>query len=205
MEKRCRVLVVDDEYTTLQMITEALKAKYDLVVAQDGGEAIRKCHEEKPDLILMDVMMPNMDGYEACKAIKSEQEFADLPIIFLTMADKIENQRLGLEVGGIDYLIKPVNLVLLSMRVANHLEMKKKADLVKAQRDLLAVQKAKLETALERIKCLEGIIPICMYCKSIRNDQDCWQRLEEYIETHTDARFSHGICDSCKEEHFPSP
>ncbi|SHI57707.1 Response regulator receiver domain-containing protein [Malonomonas rubra DSM 5091] len=201
MDKRSRLLIVDDEYTTLQMVTETLKTDYDVIIAQDGNEAVRKCREEEPDLILMDVMMPNKDGYEACWEIKSDPQFSDLPVIFLTAADDLKNEIQGLEAGGIDYLTKPVNLVLLSMRVANHLEMKKKADLVKAQRDLLQVQKLKLEAALERIKTLEGIIPICQYCKSIRNDQDSWQRLEEYIESNTDARFSHGICDTCKEEH----
>ena len=200
---KCRILIVDDEAEKRQLLIDALDKVYDLEIAQDGNEAIQQCHKWEPDLILMDVIMPDMNGYDACRAIKSVNRFADLPIIFLTGADNPESEVLGLKVGGIDYLTKPVDPILLSMRIANHLEMKKKNDLVKQQRDLLATQKAELEEALARIKSLEGIIPICMYCKNIRNAEETWERLEEYIEKHSDARFSHGLCHDCKEIHFP--
>lgn len=197
MDEKSRILVVDDEITTLTMVAESLKKEnFDILIAHNGRQAIAACLQEKPDLVLMDVMMPEMNGYQACREIKKHVELADLPIIFLTSADTFADEQEGLEAGAIDYLAKPVNLTLLKMRVRNHLEMKKKNDLVKQQ-------KAELEAALARIKRLEGIIPICMYCKSIRNDKNSWERLEEYFEKHSDARFSHGICDKCKEIHFP--
>ena len=197
MGEQNRILVVEDEFTTLKMVTESLKKNFTVFTALNGREAIRVCQAEKPDIILMDVMMPEMNGYEACREIKGQPEFADLPIIFLTSADSFTDEQEGLEAGAIDYLAKPVNLTLLKIRVKNHLELKKKNDLVKAQ-------KAELEEALSRIKRLEGIIPICMYCKSIRNDKNSWEQLEQYFEKHSDARFSHGICDKCKAIHFPS-
>lgn len=198
MSEKNRILVVEDEITTLKMVTESLKKEnYAISIAKNGKEAIMTCRQEKPDLILMDVMMPEMNGYQACREIKEQAEFADLPIIFLTSADTFADEQEGLEAGAIDYLAKPVNLTLLKMRVSNHLEMKRKNDLVKAQ-------KAELEEALTRIKRLEGIITICMYCKSIRNDKNSWERLEQYFEKHSDARFSHGICDDCKALYFPS-
>ncbi len=197
MNRKSRILVVDDEVTTLQIVTETLNKSFDVIIAHNGREAVATCLAEKPDLILMDVMMPEMDGFHACREIKKLPEFADLPIIFLTIAGSFAKEQEGLEAGAIDYLTKPVNLTLLKMRVNNHLEIKRKNDLLKAQ-------KAELEEALARIKKLEGIIPICMYCKNIRNDKNSWERLEQYFEKHSDARFSHGICDKCKEAHFPS-
>lgn len=203
MDKRYRILLVEDEATTVRIISESLKDDYDIDTAQTGDEAINQCQKHKPDLILMDVIMPGMNGYQACSTIKQNNELADIPVIFLTVADAPESEMKGLQSGGIDYLTKPVNLILLKLRVSNHLELKRKNDLLKQQRDLLEKQKAELEAALERIKCLEGTIPICMYCKNIRNDDNSWERLEEYIESHSDARFSHGICDACKKIHFP--
>ncbi|MDD2309393.1 MAG: hypothetical protein PHH91_07390 [Desulfuromonadaceae bacterium] len=84
-----------------------------------------------------------------------------------------------------------------------YIELKKRSDLVREQRDLLAHKNEELEEALARVKQLEGIIPICMYCKSIRNDSDSWQQLEAYISDHTEALFNHGICPTCLVQHFP--
>lgn len=203
MNKKSCILIVDDDPITTRILSVSLKNDYEIVCAENGNEAIKRCKEVKPDLILMDVMMPLMNGYDACKAIKNNCDFNDVPIIFLTSEDNPEKERQGLEAGGIDYLTKPIDMTLLRIRVSNHLEMKKKSDLLKKQRDMLAAQKTELEAALIRIKRLEGIIPICMYCKSIRNDENSWERMEEYIERHSDTRFSHGICDTCKADHFP--
>ena len=91
------------------------------------------------------------------------------------------------------YLKKPVNVDLLKLRVRNHIELKRRSDIVKEQRD-------QLEAALARVKQLEGIIPICMYCKKIRDDQQSWHQLERYISEHSEAVFSHGMCSACAEE-----
>ena len=101
------------------------------------------------------------------------------------------------------YVIKPVNVELLKLRISNHLELKRQNDLIREQRDLLASQKSELEAAFDRIKRLEGIIPICMHCKSIRKDDASWVVLEKYIMDHSDAYFSHGICPGCLAKHYP--
>lgn len=84
----------------------------------------------------------------------------------------------------------------------NHIELKKRNELVREQRDLLARQKEELEAALARVKQLEGLIPICMYCKKIRDDNQSWQQLEKYITEHSEAQFSHGMCPECFEKHM---
>jgi len=193
MNKRYRILAVDDEPINIQLMAGALNGEYDLLTALNGQGAIDMLKEHKPDLILLDVMMPDITGFEVCKIIKADERFADIPIIFLTALDTQEGQLQGLELGGIDYLTKPINFKLLRLRVRNHIVLKE-------QRDLLVRQKEELEAALARVRQLEGIIPICMYCKKIRDDQQSWHQLETYISNHSEALFSHGICPQCYEE-----
>jgi DNA-binding response OmpR family regulator len=193
MNEQFKILVVDDESINLQLVTSALKGEYTLFVAENGHEAIDLIGKHNPDLILLDVMMPELNGFEVCTIIKSDERYADIPVIFLTALDSHEAVLQGLELGAIDYLIKPFNIGMLKLRVRNHLALK-------AQRDLLKLQNKELEEALARVKQLEGIIPICMYCKRIRDDQSSWQQLEEYISEHSEAHFSHGICPHCVEE-----
>ena len=181
-------------------MTAALKDEYDVLSGLNGHDAIDHLDAFKPDLILLDVMMPDITGFEVCKTIKADERFADIPVIFLTAMDSQDGQLQGLELGGIDYLTKPINFTLLKLRVRNHIALKERNDLVKEQRDLLARQKAELEAALARVKQLEGIIPICMYCKKIRDDQQNWHQLETYISNHSEVLFSHGMCPHCAEE-----
>ncbi|HIJ87753.1 MAG TPA: response regulator [Desulfuromonadales bacterium] len=193
MSDRHTILVVDDDPSNIKVITAALKDEFDIVSALNGHDAIDQLKAHRPDLILLDVMMPDMSGFDVCCIIKSDVGFADIPVIFLTAVDTQEGELQGLEVGGIDYLTKPVNLALLKLRVRNHLLLKK-------QQDLLKQKNAELEAALERVKQLEGIIPICSYCKKIRDDQQTWQQLETYISNHSEAVFSHGMCPECATE-----
>ncbi len=200
MSERPRILVVDDDPVNLQVIASALKNEYDIFTVLNGYDAISQLRKHTPDLILLDVMMPELTGFDLCAIIKSDTAFAEIPVIFLTSLDNEAAELRGFELGGIDYLAKPVNLVLLKLRVRNHIALKERNDLVRIQRDLLAEQKEELEAALARTRRLEGIIPICAYCKKIRDDQNSWNQFEQYITDHSDALFSHGICPECAEE-----
>lgn len=202
-DKRYTVLIVDDEPLNIRLLEGFLKEEYDVFATLDGFDAIRLVKERMPDLVLLDVMMPGINGFDVCRAIKSDEIFAAIPVIFLTAIETIEAEAEGLECGGIDFLTKPVNSKLLKLRVRNHLELKRQNDLIREQRDLLTHQNEELESSLARIKRLEGIIPICMHCKGIRSDADSWQRLEQYLSEHSDAIFSHGICPSCIAKHYP--
>ncbi|MBV5340227.1 MAG: response regulator [Deltaproteobacteria bacterium] len=203
MSNRSTILIVDDEPVNIQILTGALKSEYNIIKAFNGCDAIALVKEHHPDLVVLDVMMPCLDGFEVCRIIKSDEAFVDTPVIFLTGMDTPEGEIQGLGLGGIDYLAKPVNLDLLRLRVRNYIELKKRSDLVREQRDLLARKNEELEAVLARVKQLEGVIPICMHCKSIRNDSDSWQQLEAYISDHTDALFSHGICPTCLAQYYP--
>jgi len=197
--RRARILIVDDEAANIQVLVSALQAEYDIDTACCGHEAISKLRQHMPDLILLDVIMPGMNGLEVCSIIKSDEEFAHIPVIFQTAVEGIEGEVKGLKAGGIDYLTKPVNIKLVRLRVFNHIELMRRNDVIRKQRDLLVSQKEELEATLARVKRLEGIIPICMHCKAVRSDDDAWHRLEEYISENSDAQFSHGICPKCFE------
>lgn len=104
------VLVVDDTPINIKIITAALKDEFTIFSALNGHDAIGLLKEHRPDLILLDVMMPGIDGFDVCKLIKADEQYADIPVIFLTAMDGQEGTFRGLELGGIDYLTKPVNL-----------------------------------------------------------------------------------------------
>jgi DNA-binding response OmpR family regulator len=196
-------MIVDDEPINLRVLEKALLDKYEIFTAHNGYDAIRLVKEKFPDLIILDVMMPDISGFDVCKIIKNDEKFADIPVLFLTAMDTLAGEVMGLELGGTDYLTKPVNHDLLRLRVRNHIEFKRRNDLVREQRDLLTIRTQELEASLARVKLLEGIIPICMYCKCIRNDDASWQALDVYIMQHSDALFSHGICPTCRSQYYP--
>jgi DNA-binding response OmpR family regulator len=198
-----KILLVDDEPVNIQLLKGALSGDYEIFSSLNGFNAIDQIKSLMPDLILLDVMMPEMNGFDVCRVLKSDEACSAIPVIFLTAMDTIDGEAQGLGAGGIDFLTKPVNLNLLKLRIRNHLELKHRNDVIREQRDLLARQKEELEAACGRIKRLEGIIPICMHCKSIRIDRDSWQRLEQYITEHSDALFSHGICPDCIAKYYP--
>ena len=195
-----KILIVDDEPVNVAVLANALKGSYAICTAQNGYEAIRMVKEEKPDLVLLDIMMPELDGLQVCRLLRAEEAYADIPIIFVTAMDSAEGEAQGLELGAVDYITKPVNLKLAKLRIRNQIELKRQQNIVKEQNALLTQQKQALEATLGRIKRLEGLISICMYCKKMRTGDNAWQQLEQYIGEHSDAVFSHGLCPECFEQ-----
>lgn len=117
----CIVLVVDDTEANIDMLVEALGDDYEVMVAMDGEDALEMVEEEPPDLILMDIMMPGMDGFEACEKLKSDPATSGIPVIFLTgMTDQADKDR-GMKLGAIDYIFKPFDLPDVQERVKTHL------------------------------------------------------------------------------------
>uniref|UniRef100_C6E1J5 Response regulator receiver protein n=1 Tax=Geobacter sp. (strain M21) TaxID=443144 RepID=C6E1J5_GEOSM len=204
MTRASRILIVDDEPINLRLVSVSLGNDYEVVTALNGHEAISRLKEQQIDLILLDVMMPDISGFDVCKIIQANPDFIDIPVIFLTAMDTPQGARQGLAVGAIDYLTKPVDLELLKLRVRNLVSLKQRTDLVREQRDLLARQKEELEAALARVRLLEGVIPICMFCKKIKDDQESWRQLEDYVSQHSEVMFSHSACPECFEKEMNS-
>lgn len=124
------ILLVDDAPTNIQMLNETLKDGYHLFFATNGKDALRIATESLPDLILLDVIMPEMDGYEVCRALKADPSLRNIPIIFITAMNQQEDEAIGLELGAVDYITKPFNPTIVRLRIRNQIELKRQRDLL---------------------------------------------------------------------------
>jgi len=131
-------------------MTSALWEEYEIITSQNGSDAISQLKVHLPDLIILDVMMPDLNGVEICTIIKSDASFVDTPVIFLTALDSLDGALAGFEAGGIDYVTKPVDINLLRLRIRNHIMLKERNTLIKEQRDQLALMLAELESQNKR-------------------------------------------------------
>ncbi len=183
------ILVVDDQPANLKVLLSFLKAHdFDVRIAENGERALSVLENEQPELILLDIMMPKMNGFETCRAIKANAKTADIPIIFMTALSALEDKIEGFAAGGVDYIVKPFEQTEVLARINTHITLRK--------------QQLELEQNLAEIKRLEGILPICSFCKKIRDDEGYWQQVEQYISEHSQAVFSHGLCAECMIEHY---
>jgi len=127
------VLIVDDAPENIRLLGEELAQDYDLVVATNGEDALGIAFsEDPPDLILLDIVMPGMDGYDVCKRLKAEEATRHMPVIFLTAKSNESDEQKGLSLGAVDYITKPFSLAIVKARVKNHLELKQRGDMLEA-------------------------------------------------------------------------
>ncbi len=193
-----KILVADDDFLTRQMIeTLLVKWGYEVITTCDGNEAWKILADEKgPQFAILDWMMPEMEGSRDLP--QGPPGTRPVPkmifIILLTSKGRKEDIIEGLEAGANDYITKPFNHEELRVRVQNGRQM------VELQ-SALAARVKELEQAMTHIKILQGFLPICSYCKKIRNDQNYWQQLEIYLAAHSDVQFSHGICPDCYQKY----
>ena len=198
------ILIVDDISQNIQVLGSILpRESFDISYATDGRQALEMVASESYDLILLDIMMPGMDGFEVCRRIQQMPDKKEIPIIFLTARSQKQDIVQGLDTGAVDYVTKPFNASELRARVKTHLQLKKARERIKEQNNHLETLNRELKDALEKIKTLEGIIPICCVCKNIRNDKGYWEQIEAYMAQHSNAQFSHGICPDCCEKLYP--
>src|SRR5437867_5326663 len=202
-----RILIIDDSLDHQNLLRRMLNSVgyTDILTADSAAAAFRHLglagpeHETvKVDLILMDLVMPDLDGIEACRMIKSSERFQDIPIIVITVKTEPEYLRLAFTAGAIDYIRKPLNPAELQARVSSAFmlkqemdyrkfreqELKERNEALRQREEELTKSNQALHQALQQVKALRGMIPICSSCKRIRNDQNYWQRLER-SEEHT--------------------
>jgi len=190
MDKKSCILIVDDERQNIKVLTELLRNNYKIMAAKNGEQALKAAQGNNvPDLILLDIMMPGIDGYEVCKRLKANERTSHIPVIFVTAVTETQDAARGFQAGAVDFIQKPLNPVVAKARVDLHIKLHKTM--------------AELNEALSQVKKLSGLLPICMYCKKIRDDTGYWNRIEAYINNHSEARFSHSICNECAEKHYP--
>ncbi|MBF0101530.1 MAG: response regulator [Desulfobacterales bacterium] len=118
-----KILIVDDAAENIDVLMEHLKSDYILSAARSGEKALKILEKNQPDLILLDIMMPGMNGYEVCQQIKANEKLKDIPIIFITAMSEVGDEAKGLEVGAIDYIVKPISPPIVKARVKNHLQL----------------------------------------------------------------------------------
>ena len=187
-----KILAVEDDVFTQKIVTSFLSENegFRLITACDGQEGWAMYQDEKPDLVVTDWMMPNMDGLELCRRIREAQGEDYVYILILTARSELDNVVRGLDAGADDYVVKPFNRSELIARVRTG------ARIVSGQKALRRTN-LELQDALAHIKTLKGLLPICMDCKKVRDDQDYWREIDEYIRQMTDTEFSHGLCPDC--------
>ena len=189
-----KILIAEDDEVSRRVLQLTLTAAgHDVATTKNGAEALSVLEsEDAPPLAILDWMMPEIDGVEVCRRVRRLASETPAYIILLTAkTDKAEVVE-GLDAGANDYITKPFDRQELRARV------RVGETVVNLQRSL-AARVAELELALSKVKQLQTILPICSYCKHIRDDRNYWQQVDTYISEHTDTQFSHGICPDCYE------
>lgn len=191
-DERARILVADDDPVSLRILQRALQNwGHEVIIAKDGTEAWQVLTSpDAPRMAILDWMMPGMDGLTLCRRVRTVPATPARYLILLTARNDYADIVAGLEAGANDYVTKPFHHAELRARVRVGIRVQE------LQRKL-AEQVHDLETALKQVSKLRGLLPICMYCKRIRTDEDYWQQVETYISEHSEAEFSHGICPEC--------
>ncbi len=198
------VLVVDDMIESAELLVDILvNAGYSVQSAENGKQAIALVETNPPELVLLDIHMPVMNGFEVFRWMKARDESRNIPVIFLSAYMETEVRVEGLKMGAVDYISKPCSREELLARVRVHMELYRMRIRLEQQNTELKSVNAQLQQALDNVKTLRGLIPICANCKKIRDDKGYWQGVDKYIGEHTEARLSHGICPDCFRELYP--
>ena len=190
-----RVLIAEDDLVSRRLLEATLgKWGYEVVVTTDGLQALEVLsRSDAPSLAILDWMMPGMDGAEVCLKARGLAGERLLYMILLTAKGRKEDIVEGLTAGADDYVIKPFDRAELKARISAG------ERILRLQAELGARVK-ELEYALANVKLLQGLLPICCYCKKIRNDENYWEQVDTYVADHSEAQFTHGICPDCRDK-----
>ncbi len=193
-----RILIAEDDFTSRNLLKTLLARRgHEVVATVNGAEAWEAMQRpDAPRLAILDWMMPEIDGVDLCRRIRARKTDRPPYVIMVTTKGEKTDIIAGLEAGADDYLPKPYNPGELHARVNVGLRM------IEMQ-DMLAGKIEELHQALDHIKTLRGIVPICSCCKKIRDDQGYWNQVEVYIREHTEVEFSHSICPECRRDLYP--
>lgn len=190
-----KILIAEDDPVSQRLLEAALANwGYEVTHACDGFAAWEALQQlDAPSLAILDWMMPGLDGVEVCRKVRQSPTRQPLYIILLTAKGARADIVAGLQAGADDYVAKPFDPEELQARLQVGVGM------IQLQKNL-ADQVRELEGALSQVKRLHGLLPICAYCKKIRDDKSYWQEVEAYISKHAEVQFSHGICPGCYEK-----
>ena len=187
-----KILIAEDHYVSRHLLERNLTNwGFNVVSAEDGEAAFRILDsEDAPPIAILDWIMPKLDGVEVCQRVRAIKDRPYVYLLLLTAKSQKEEVAAGLEAGADDYVIKPFDPDELRAR------LKVGQRVVNLERTL-ARKVDDLERAIADVRKLKELLPICMYCKSVRDDKDYWHQIEEYIHSETGTDFTHGICPKC--------
>jgi len=193
-----RILIAEDDFSSRTLLEAVLKRDgHDVLATVSGAQAWEIMQQpDAPGLAILDWMMPELDGLEVVRRVRSRQSASPPYLIMLTTKSGKADIVAGLDAGADDYLTKPFDARELRARVEVGRRML-------ATQAALAGKVRELGEALEQVRTLHGILPICASCKMVRNDAGYWQQVEVYVAEHTEAEFSHGICPDCMRILYP--
>jgi DNA-binding response OmpR family regulator len=194
-----KVLVAEDDPVSRRALEVSLRRwGYEVVTAADGAQAWETLQrDDAPRLALLDWIMPGLDGVEVCRHVRGRAGNPPTYLILLSAKASTEDVVLGLECGADDYLTKPVELPELRARL-------KAGGRILELQSTLAERVRELNDAMENVRQLQRLLPICSYCKKVRNDQNYWQQVEAFLSARLEMQFSHSICPECF-EHIVKP
>jgi len=192
-----RILVAEDDAVTRKLLESTLgRLRLDVIAVADGNAAWNALEtlkgKDAPEIALLDWMMPGLEGIQILRQLRTTPGFELLYVILLTSRTDKEDVAYGLAAGANDYIAKPFDPSELEARVRVGERM------VKLQRSL-AARVAELEVALAHVQRLQGLLPICSYCKKVRNETNYWEQVDSYLTSHSDVQLTHGICPQCME------
>ena len=193
-----RILIAEDDPVTRRILEVTLtKLGWDVITAADGEAAWRILQtlegKNAPELALLDWMMPGMEGIEICRRLRANSAFSLMYVILLTSRGDKEDLAAGLAAGANDYITKPFAPIELEARV-------QVGERMVGLQQSLALRIRELEDALGHVRSLQGLLPICSYCKKVRNETNYWQQVDAYLTSHSNVELTHSICPTCSEK-----
>ncbi len=194
-----RLLIAEDDPISRRLLELQLeRASHEVLSVKDGGAAWELLKSGGgPKLAVLDWMMPVMDGVEICRRVRATPEIGYVYLILLTAKTRAEDRAEGFRAGADDYLNKPFEAQELRARVAV-------GQRIIELQCALEARVTELREAASHVHQLQELLPICMHCKRIRDDESTWQRLEVYVEEHWGATFTHSLCSACLAVHYPT-
>lgn len=196
---RASILLVDDQAFVAEVLRRmfADEADFDFQACLDPAQALEQALRCRPTVILQDLVMGDTDGLEMVRRFRGRPETADVPIIVLSVKEEPETKSQAFALGANDYLVKLPDRLELIARVRYHSRAcHDRRDRDRAFAELVEANR-KLEEALAQVKQLRGLLPICGYCKRVRDGQNYWNQIESYLSSNADVQFTHGVCEDC--------
>ena len=196
------VLIVDDQQVNLSLMEKVLQELPVRVLKADSGKkALEIAEHYKPVLILLDVQMPGMNGFETLEELRKLENTANTPVIFITaVGTDTENIDRGYHAGAVDYIIKPVTPFILRTKVKIFLELAEQLNNAEKEQSKLKRVNTEYRRVLDEIRRNHGVIPVCSWCRKIKNEDGAWEKIEEYIQKISEAEFIYCVCPHCSQK-----